>query len=57
MNRTDDTEGRKTIRGGSWDAHARLVRAAYRSGDSPDYRSDYLGFRVIRMPSEGPERD
>ncbi len=35
-------------RGGSWGSLARGVRAAFRSNNSPDYRSDYIGFRLAR---------
>jgi formylglycine-generating enzyme required for sulfatase activity len=33
-------------RGGGWYDHARLCRSAYRYRDTPDYRSNSLGFRL-----------
>ena len=41
------------IRGGSWLAHSRLCRSAYRSGYPADTRKNYLGFR-IEMREETP---
>ncbi len=38
----------RVIRGGSWRAHARLVRAAYRDWDHPGGRGSDLGFRLSR---------
>jgi len=38
----------RVIRGGSWDSYARRVRAAYRRGNEPGLRYDYLGFRLAR---------
>ncbi len=38
----------RVVRGGSWDAHARRVRAAYRHWYPPGVRFSYLGFRVSR---------
>jgi formylglycine-generating enzyme required for sulfatase activity len=40
-----DTGADRVIRGGSWDAAARVARSAYRDADLPGYRRDYLGFR------------
>ena len=34
----------RVLRGGNWDDGRRL---AYREGVAPDYRSDYIGFRVV----------
>ncbi len=39
----------RVVRGGSWFDVARLVRAAYRYGFSPDYRNGDLGFRCARV--------
>ncbi|MCA9129784.1 MAG: SUMF1/EgtB/PvdO family nonheme iron enzyme [Planctomycetales bacterium] len=36
----------RVSRGGSWNFNARYCRSAYRINGSPDYRNDYLGFRV-----------
>lgn len=38
----------RVIRGGSWDAYARRVRAAYRRGRDPGDRWVTLGFRLAR---------
>ena len=38
----------RVFRGGSSNAYARLCRSAIRGGVSPDYRSPYLGFRLLR---------
>lgn len=38
----------RVLRGGSWNAVARYVRAAYRLHHVPGYRFDYLGFRLAR---------
>ena len=38
----------RVIRGGSWYYRARDSRSANRSSMAPDYRSDYLGFRLVR---------
>jgi len=43
-------EGTKRIfRGGSWFYDARGVRASYRDFAVPEYRSSYLGFRLVRQ--------
>jgi formylglycine-generating enzyme required for sulfatase activity len=36
------------LRGGSWFSGARHLRSAYRRWDTPDYRSDAIGFRVAK---------
>ena len=36
-------------RGGGWAFIARGCRASFRLYDTPGYRSDYLGFRLLRM--------
>ena len=41
-------------RGGSWDNYARDCRSAYRFGDVPGDRGNYLGFRLVC--SAGPRR-
>ena len=43
----------RVIRGGSWINIPRLVRAASRSSNAPDFRDYDLGFRVGRTLSEG----
>ena len=37
----------RVLRGGSWSNSARSCRSAYRSRDTPSYRSDYIGLRVV----------
>jgi len=41
----------RVIRGGSWIGSAVGLRSAFRSRDSPDYRGDDLGFRLVRTPT------
>ena len=41
---------RRVLRGGSWRNFARNCRVSYRNGNSPSYRSDNLGFRVVLVP-------
>ncbi|MBL8658611.1 MAG: SUMF1/EgtB/PvdO family nonheme iron enzyme [Rhodospirillales bacterium] len=38
----------RVFRGGSWDFNPRFLRSANRIGNEPDFRIDYLGFRVAR---------
>ncbi len=38
----------RVYRGGGWNAYARLVRSAYRHYDSPGYRFNSVGFRLVR---------
>lgn len=38
---------KRVFRGGSWFYDARGVRASYRDFAAPDYRSSYLGFRLV----------
>ena len=37
----------RVVRGGSWYNHRVSARCAFRLRDQPDYRHDYLGFRVV----------
>ncbi len=46
---TEEKESRRVLRGGSWRSYARLLRAAFRVDDLPEYRSDYVGFRCARV--------
>ena len=39
-------------RGGSWASDASVCAVSYRYSSSPNYRSDYCGFRVVRSSSE-----
>ena len=38
----------RVIRGGCWGIYARYCRSANRYRNSPEFRDDYLGFRVLR---------
>ena len=38
----------KVIRGGSWNLYAKYCRSAYRNYIRPDFRFDYIGFRVVK---------
>jgi formylglycine-generating enzyme required for sulfatase activity len=38
----------RVIRGGSWFLEAHTLRAAYRSGNLPTFKSQYAGFRLAR---------
>ena len=38
-------------RGGGWNSFPRHCRAAYRGLRSPDFRNDFLGFRIVLIPS------
>jgi formylglycine-generating enzyme required for sulfatase activity len=44
-----EASARRVIRGGSWNGNARSVRAAYRGGNHPLYRSVDLGFRCAEF--------
>jgi formylglycine-generating enzyme required for sulfatase activity len=50
-NKYDANGSVRVIRGGSWFSGAWLCRSARRRGDSPDDRSNDLGFRVALVPS------
>ncbi len=40
----------RVYRGGSWNFSAYSLRSADRLNDSPGYRNNYLGFRLVRQP-------
>ncbi len=40
----------RVIRGGSWNGSARSCRSADRSGSTPEYRDNILGFRPVLIP-------
>jgi formylglycine-generating enzyme required for sulfatase activity len=42
----------RLLRGGSWGAHPRLCRSAYRPDGHPGNRIDVLGFRVCCLPQD-----
>jgi formylglycine-generating enzyme required for sulfatase activity len=43
------TGSSRVLRGGGWYRRAVLCRSAIRSSDAPGYRSDDLGFRLVRV--------
>ena len=43
---------RKLLRGGSWYNGPGNCRSAYRNDSLPDYRSNYIGFRVCCLPQD-----
>ncbi|MDB9384014.1 formylglycine-generating enzyme family protein [Nodularia spumigena CS-584] len=45
-NNDNDNQSR-LLRGGSWDGNPGNCRSAYRGSSDPDYRSYYVGFRVV----------
>jgi formylglycine-generating enzyme required for sulfatase activity len=51
----ESEEGAKSrvLRGGSFNGDLRLVRCAYRSDGRPDFRFDFIGFRVVVSPGLG----
>jgi formylglycine-generating enzyme required for sulfatase activity len=48
----DDTDlsgdAMRAVRGGSWSSFRAAARVSYRSRDAIDYRSTFIGFRVVR---------
>ena len=45
-----ETGSRRVLRGGYWDSYAWGCRSAYRDYGTPDYRSSYVGFRLVFVP-------
>ena len=43
----------RVLRGGGWHYDARDCRSAFRYYDVPDYRSDFIGFRLAAVPRVG----
>lgn len=37
----------RVLRGGGWDDSEQYCRSAYRSGNGTEFRSDYVGFRLV----------
>lgn len=50
-----DVSSERVLRGGSWFLDGAWVRPACRSGNWPDFRSQYAGFRLALDLEEGPE--
>lgn len=48
---TADGCGRRVVRGGSWLEGPMNLRTAYRLWGTPDYRNDFVGFRLARTVS------
>jgi formylglycine-generating enzyme required for sulfatase activity len=44
---TEAESAKRVIRGGAWDYDPRICRSAYRDDFNPDYRFNYIGFRVV----------
>jgi len=42
--------GPRVLRGGAFYDNQRSVRCAYRYGYLPDFRRDFIGFRVVVFP-------
>ncbi|MEM6632801.1 MAG: formylglycine-generating enzyme family protein [Bacteroidota bacterium] len=42
--------GLRVLRGGSWLGDARYCRVSYRNGGGPDFRDNYVGFRLALSP-------
>jgi formylglycine-generating enzyme required for sulfatase activity len=45
---TTEGDGSRVLRGGAWSSYPQVLRAAYRNGIIPHYRSNDVGFRVAR---------
>jgi formylglycine-generating enzyme required for sulfatase activity len=41
----------RVLRGGCWFLDAYYLRSAFRSGNLPSFKSQYVGFRLVREPS------
>lgn len=41
---------RRVIRGGSWSNSAHELRCSYRANVNPDFKGNYIGFRVVMTP-------
>ena len=40
----------RVIRGGGWDTYSEDGRSAYRNFNYPDYRGNFIGFRLVFVP-------
>ncbi len=45
-----NAEGMRVMRGGSWESSRNDARCAYRDGNNPYNRWDFLGFRIVASP-------
>ncbi len=45
-----ETGSYRVLRGGYWDSSAWCCRSAFRDYDTPGYRSNYVGFRLVFVP-------
>lgn len=45
-----ETGSHRVLRGGSWYNDAQYCRSALRNNDGPDFRNDYVGFRLVFLP-------
>ncbi len=51
INPVGPTEGpTRVLRGGSWFSEAQNCRSSYRNRDDPDYRGNFIGFRLVLVP-------
>jgi len=50
----DDKKHSRVLRGGSWGDHPESLRASHRRYDHPDYRLDFIGFRVAACLARTP---
>ncbi len=41
---------KKVIRGGSWSNSPHELRCTYRAGMNPEFKADYIGFRLVMTP-------
>ncbi|MCB0108496.1 MAG: SUMF1/EgtB/PvdO family nonheme iron enzyme, partial [Caldilineaceae bacterium] len=42
-----DGDAARSLRGGSWNVNSYNVRSAYRDRSDPNYRLNYIGFRLV----------
>ncbi len=45
------SEVRRVLRGGSWFSYPVFLRSTSRDWGSSSFRSNYIGFRVVRRPT------
>jgi len=45
----------RVVRGGAFGSYTGLLRSAYRNGNHPVNRVDFIGFRVVLFPFSPPE--